>query len=259
MSVFTMPVSIAQTIERLKRDFFWGDGIQKRKIHSIKWATLCKSKKEGGLGVGSVLNLNKGLLAKWVWRFSVESSPLWKRAICAKYGIQKDILLWDWACGSNSLVFAKSIAKLLKNGSISTQILKEGVRVLVGKGDRTRLWSDIMVEGSSLKENGHDQKETIFKKVWLGICPPKIELFIWQLLHGRVLVREVLSKCGVQVVEWVTSRDLEGSNHEQIILHIRSNLVSFGQASVVYCPRNSNSFTDNLAKKGSAGCKDVLC
>ncbi|KAK2650255.1 hypothetical protein Ddye_017744 [Dipteronia dyeriana] len=48
-------------------------------------------------------------------------------------------------------------------------------------------------------ENGHDQKETIFKDVWLGICPPNIELFIWQLLRGRVLVREVLSKCGVQV------------------------------------------------------------
>ncbi|KAK2644589.1 hypothetical protein Ddye_019784 [Dipteronia dyeriana] len=152
MSVFTMPISITQTIERLKRDFFLGYGIQKRKIHSIKWVTLCQSKKEGGLGVCSVLNLHKGLLAKWVWRFGVESSPLWKRAICAKYGIQKDILRWDWACGANSSVFTKSIAKFLKNGSISAQILKEEVRVLVGKEDRASLWSDIMVEGSSLKE-----------------------------------------------------------------------------------------------------------
>ncbi|KAK2653537.1 hypothetical protein Ddye_013393 [Dipteronia dyeriana] len=31
------------------------------------------------------------------------------------------------------------------------------------------------------------------------------------------------------------------------------------QASVVYCPRASNSYADNLAKKGYAGCEDVLC
>ncbi|KAK2654610.1 hypothetical protein Ddye_014466 [Dipteronia dyeriana] len=265
---------------------FWVMGFKRGKFILLNGATLCKSKKEGGVGVDSVLNLNNGLLAKWVWRFNVESSPLWKRAICAKYGIQKDILRWDWAYEANSSVFTKSISKLLKNGSISAQILKEGVRVLVGKGDRAKLWSDIMVEGSSLKEafpriyalamdklgciknyrlrdgseweweislrrnlfdweidqwrcfldclmntkvmdtvhdlvswvpdsfgdfsvkyfrrcleNGHDQEEMIFKAVWLGICPPKIFLFAWQLLHGRVLVWEVLSKCG-QVVVW---------------------------------------------------------
>ncbi|KAK2642952.1 hypothetical protein Ddye_024715 [Dipteronia dyeriana] len=92
MSVFSMSVSIAQKIERLKRDFFWGDGFQKKKIHSIKWEVLYKSKKEGGLGIGSVQCMNEGLLAKWVWRFGVENCPLWKRVICAKYGIQRDKL-----------------------------------------------------------------------------------------------------------------------------------------------------------------------
>ena len=32
--------------------------------------------------------------------------------------------------------------------------------------------------------------------VWLGFCPPKIEIFV-QLIHGRVLVRDVLSRFGV--------------------------------------------------------------
>ncbi|KAK3205437.1 hypothetical protein Dsin_019483 [Dipteronia sinensis] len=62
-------------------------------------------------------------------------------------------------------------------------------------------------------------------------------------------------------VEWVTSREIEGSIHKQLILHIRDSLKSFGQASVVYCHRASNSFTDNLAKNGSKGfdgCEDVL-
>ncbi|KAK3221730.1 hypothetical protein Dsin_008755 [Dipteronia sinensis] len=38
------------------------------------------------------------------------------------------------------------------------------------------------------------------KGMWdfLGVCPLKIEIFIWQLLHGRILVRLVLKKFGFQ-------------------------------------------------------------
>ena len=45
-------------------------------MHAIKWDTLCKSKENGGLGFDSVLDKNKGLLAKWVWRFGKEESSL---------------------------------------------------------------------------------------------------------------------------------------------------------------------------------------
>ena len=33
--------------------------------------------------------------------------------------------------------------------------------------------------------------------LWQGLCPPKIEVFVWQLLKGRTLVREVLQSFGV--------------------------------------------------------------
>ena len=33
--------------------------------------------------------------------------------------------------------------------------------------------------------------------LWQGICPPKIEILLWQLLKGRLLVREVLGKFGM--------------------------------------------------------------
>ncbi|KAK3220416.1 hypothetical protein Dsin_014386 [Dipteronia sinensis] len=32
--------------------------------------------------------------------------------------------------------------------------------------------------------------------IWQGICPPKIEIFVWQLLRGRVIVRKVLQEFG---------------------------------------------------------------
>ena len=35
MSVFKMPVEVAQKIEKIQRGFLWGDGIEKRKLHAV--------------------------------------------------------------------------------------------------------------------------------------------------------------------------------------------------------------------------------
>ena len=36
----------------------------------------------------------------------------------------------------------------------------------------------------------------VFKSLWRSFCPLKIEIFVWQVLHGRVMVREVLKRFG---------------------------------------------------------------
>ncbi|KAK3225736.1 hypothetical protein Dsin_005598, partial [Dipteronia sinensis] len=46
MSIFKMPVGVAQKIKKLQRDFFWGDGVLKRKIHTVDWVTMCKRKEK---------------------------------------------------------------------------------------------------------------------------------------------------------------------------------------------------------------------
>ncbi|KAK3184984.1 hypothetical protein Dsin_032270 [Dipteronia sinensis] len=35
-----------------------------------------------------------------------------------------------------------------------------------------------------------------YNLIWIGICPTKIEMFLWQLLRGRVMVRQVLQNFG---------------------------------------------------------------
>ena len=44
MLVFKVPVSVAMKIEKMKRDFFWGDGIQKKSMHLVDWNNICISK-----------------------------------------------------------------------------------------------------------------------------------------------------------------------------------------------------------------------
>ncbi|KAK2656831.1 hypothetical protein Ddye_009883 [Dipteronia dyeriana] len=40
-------------------------------------------------------------------------------------------------------------------------------------------------------------EDQFFNFLWQGVCPPKVEIFVWQMLKGRVLVREVLLNFGV--------------------------------------------------------------
>ncbi|GKC35307.1 hypothetical protein Tco_1047691 [Tanacetum coccineum] len=73
-------------MENLRRNFF--NGIQEgdRKITWVKWHTVLAAKKFGGLGVSSFFALNRGLLAKWVWRFLSQDNSLWCQLIYAIHG-----------------------------------------------------------------------------------------------------------------------------------------------------------------------------
>ncbi|KAK3231618.1 hypothetical protein Dsin_003499 [Dipteronia sinensis] len=42
-----------------------------------------------------------------------------------------------------------------------------------------------------------DGSSSIQKVVWNGVCPSKVEVFLWQLYKGKVLVREVLQRFGM--------------------------------------------------------------
>ena len=53
----------------------------------MDWGTVYLSKKKGGLGIGRIAEKNYALLAKWFWRFSRDSGSLWKKLLCAKYGL----------------------------------------------------------------------------------------------------------------------------------------------------------------------------
>ncbi|KAK3222180.1 hypothetical protein Dsin_009205 [Dipteronia sinensis] len=37
MSVFKVPIGVANDIEKIQRSFFWGDGVAKRKLHAVNW------------------------------------------------------------------------------------------------------------------------------------------------------------------------------------------------------------------------------
>ena len=70
LSLFTIPTLVANKIEKLQRDFLWGD----TKTHLLGWDKVCMP--NGGLGIRKLTTFNKALLGKWLWRFGIEENRL---------------------------------------------------------------------------------------------------------------------------------------------------------------------------------------
>ena len=62
LSLFTIPTHVANKIERLQRDFLWGDS----KLHFVGWDKVCAPLQNGGLPIRKLTTFNKALLRKWL-------------------------------------------------------------------------------------------------------------------------------------------------------------------------------------------------
>ena len=82
LSLFTIPSHVANKIEKIQRDFLWGDS----KVHLVGWDKVCAPKANGGLGIRKLTTFNRALLGKWLWRFGVEETCLWRRVVALKFG-----------------------------------------------------------------------------------------------------------------------------------------------------------------------------
>ena len=88
MSLFRLPRRVKSRLEKIQRDFLRSKGNLEKKIHLVSWDTVCLNKKNGGLGIHSLSILNRALLRKWIWRFSMEVNSPWRHLLSIKYGME---------------------------------------------------------------------------------------------------------------------------------------------------------------------------
>ena len=78
-------VEVLLLLDKLNRDFLWGNRANQKKIHLVKWDDVCLPKMNGGLGIKKMKVMNQVLLAKAGWRLLQNDSGLWANMLKGKY------------------------------------------------------------------------------------------------------------------------------------------------------------------------------
>jgi hypothetical protein len=84
MSMYLLPKTTIEKLEKIRRKFFWQGGKLRKKYHLVRWEKVCKSKKKGGLGIKNLRNMNISLLCKWWWLLE-SGEGLWQDIVRKKY------------------------------------------------------------------------------------------------------------------------------------------------------------------------------
>ncbi|GKC59272.1 hypothetical protein Tco_1086870 [Tanacetum coccineum] len=145
MSLFKVPKSVLNKMESLRRNFFNGIQDGERKIAWVKWQSVLAAKKHGGLGVSSFFALNRGLLAKWVWRFLSKDNSLWYRVISAIHGSCLKTPNTSYPSTWNTIF--KEFTSLKDQG---VDIFSH-CRIRIGNGVHTCFWKDFWIGDTRLQ------------------------------------------------------------------------------------------------------------
>lgn len=144
MSLFKIPVAVANSIEKLQRQFLWGDLEDKKRVHLVKWDKITKSKEYGGLGVKRIMEHNSSLLAKWWWRFNKEKEALWVQVISRKYNLNEEAWLPQIPRRGRCSVIWKDICYVGSSYASSDigSCINQGFAITVNSGSRVKFWVD---------------------------------------------------------------------------------------------------------------------
>jgi hypothetical protein len=146
MSLFKIPVSVANRIEKLQRDFLWGGVGDEFKYHLVKWSKVCSPISEGGLGIRKLVDFNRALLGKWLWRYGHEREAWWRVVVEAKYGS-----MWGgWCTYPHNGALRVSLWKNIRSG---WEIFSSHSRLVVGEGNWVLFWHDRWCRDTKLKED----------------------------------------------------------------------------------------------------------
>lgn len=79
------PMGLCNDIESLIRKFWWGQNVDRRKIHWVKWETLFQSKFVRGMSFKDLVLFNEALLVKQAWRLLHNKDSLFYRVFKSKF------------------------------------------------------------------------------------------------------------------------------------------------------------------------------
>ncbi|KAJ0434249.1 putative RNA-directed DNA polymerase [Helianthus annuus] len=139
-SLYRAPEKVIELLDRMRRVFFWGGSDEKAKANWVAWQKVIAPVNYGGLGFGSLRDMNSALLAKWWWRFKGEESGLWRRVVWA---IHHNARNWNFIPAKLTISGPwKQIAKSANELGLADINLSRYIKGLVRDGRCVMFWLD---------------------------------------------------------------------------------------------------------------------
>ncbi|GJU11850.1 RNA-directed DNA polymerase, eukaryota [Tanacetum coccineum] len=197
------------------------------------WPKVLASRENGGLGVSSFYALNRGLLAKWMWRFLSNENSLWVCFIKAAHGDNTHSISAAYPSAWNTIIkelqfprlyalennkectvavkmsapFTFSFRREVRGGIESSQLSQIskllGTQILSSIEDRWR-W-DLNGDGNfHVKDVRSKLDDSFLPKAdtptrWITTIPIKLNIFAWKVSLNRLPTRLNLVRRGVLV------------------------------------------------------------
>jgi hypothetical protein len=109
----------------------------------VDWATVCKPKDFGGLGILNTRFMNIALLLKWIWKLYQEAEGLWADLLRAKYLGERDIFAAETPTRGSQ--FWTALQKI-------KWYFKLGAKHHVENGGKTYFWFDWWLGSAPLQD-----------------------------------------------------------------------------------------------------------
>jgi hypothetical protein len=133
MGIFRFTVGLIEELNKIMRDFWWGDEHERRRMHWMSWDKVTRPKSHGGMGFRDMKIFNQALLARQAWKLIKDPESLCARVLRAKYYPNSNLL--DTAFIQNTSPSWQGIMHGL-------DLLKRGAIWRIGDGTQVRIWRD---------------------------------------------------------------------------------------------------------------------
>ncbi|KAI8563661.1 hypothetical protein RHMOL_Rhmol03G0126400 [Rhododendron molle] len=133
MQTMHLPSSVCDRLDRINRNFLWGDTTGGKRMHLVKWDKVCKSKEGGGLGLKKAKDQNLASLTKLAWKVSNEEEGLWVSILRDKYLSNHSISSWPRRRPASHTWRSILDTKL---------VMDKGVKWIIGDGKSVSIWHD---------------------------------------------------------------------------------------------------------------------
>lgn len=186
-SVFILPVSVSNAIERLVRNFIWGGTEMVQSRSKVRWYDVCMPKSEGGLGIRSLRSWNKTLMAYHIWSNVTNRDSLWVKWVHT-YRL-KGKNFWQVKVPWNASISWKRILGIRED-------FRKFFVTDIGNGSDTSFWYDnwtgegplcSRVSPRDIARMGYEGRATVSDLVVDGqVVFPNEVLISWPELTGKL-------------------------------------------------------------------------